>query len=161
MCTGRYNFIDGEPATRIFVAKLKEEAVIPTYAHIGDSGFSVCTPYGFTIWPLEYKLIKTGLAFMLPPGYELQLRSRSGNTLKMGLVVAQGTATIDSNYRGEVGVIIYNRSSERHEIPAGYNICQGVIAPVPNVIIDEMDIKDFDETSRGDGAYGSTDRRTV
>src|SRR5690625_4442372 len=88
------------------VKKLHPDAVIPKYAKKGDSGFDLVAVEDMVIEPGETKLIKTGLAFEIPEGYEIQVRPRSGITLKTKLRVQLGT--IDSNYRGEVGVIVDN-----------------------------------------------------
>ncbi|MEK4970684.1 dUTP diphosphatase [Cytobacillus sp. FSL R7-0696] len=88
------------------IKKLHEDAVIPKYAHDGDAGFDLVAIEDVIIEPGETALVKTGLAFELPDGYEMQIRPRSGITLKTKLRVQLGT--IDSHYRGEVGVIVDN-----------------------------------------------------
>lgn len=88
------------------IKRLHEDAVIPKYAHDGDSGFDLVAIEDFIIEPGETALVKTGLAFELPDGYEIQIRPRSGITLKTKLRVQLGT--VDSHYRGEVGVIVDN-----------------------------------------------------
>ena len=92
--------------TNIKVKKLHKDAIIPKRAHASDSGFDIYALEDKLIEPGETALIKTGLAFELPPGYEMQIRPRSGITLKTKLRVQLGT--VDSNYRGEVGVIVDN-----------------------------------------------------
>lgn len=88
------------------IKKLHEDAVIPKYAHDGDAGFDLVAIEDVIIEPGETALVKTGLAFELPDGYEMQIRPRSGITLKTKLRVQLGT--IDSHFRGEVGVIVDN-----------------------------------------------------
>ena len=92
--------------TNIKVKKLHNDAIIPKRAHTSDAGFDICALEDTVIEPGETALVKTGLAFELPEGYELQIRPRSGITLKTKLRVQLGT--VDSNYRGEVGVIVDN-----------------------------------------------------
>ena len=93
---------------RVKIKRLSEHAVIPQYAREGDAGFDLVASEDVIIEPGETALVPTGLAFELPPGYELQLRPRSGISLKTKLRVANAPATIDAGYRGEVKVIIDN-----------------------------------------------------
>ncbi|GGP17385.1 dUTP diphosphatase [Oceanobacillus neutriphilus] len=100
------------------VKKMHPDAVLPKYAQQGDSGFDLVAVEDVIIEPGETKLIKTGLAFDIPEGFEIQVRPRSGITLKTKLRVQLGT--IDSNYRGEVGVIVDN-NAQPLEIRGDYN----------------------------------------
>lgn len=104
--------------------------------------------------PLERKLIPTGLSMELPAGYEAQVRPRSGLALKHGITVLNTPGTIDADYRGDIGVILVNLSSESFEVKNGERIAQLVIAAHENVKWDE--VKSLSDTSRGEGGFGST-----
>lgn len=105
-----------------------------------------------TLHPLERKLIKTGLFLELPAGFEAQIRPRSGLALKRGLTVLNTPGTIDADYRGEIGVILINLSSEDQVIEPGERICQMVIArhEQPEII----EVEELSETERGAGGFG-------
>ena len=105
-----------------------------------------------TLQPLERRLIPTGLYMQLPVGYEAQIRPRSGLALKRGLTVLNTPGTIDSDYRGEVGVILINLSSEPQTIESGERICQMVIARHEQPDVEQVEV--LDETERGSGGFG-------
>ena len=104
--------------------------------------------------PLERKLIPTGLYIALPEGYEAQLRPRSGLALKHGLTLLNSPGTIDADYRGEIGVIVVNLSSEPFTIADGERICQMVITTHAHVEWEAVET--LDETERGAGGFGHT-----
>ena len=104
--------------------------------------------------PGERKLVGTGLFIALEPGYEAQVRPRSGLALKKGITVLNAPGTVDADYRGEVGVILYNASNEDFEIVPGERIAQMVIAKYER--IDWEQTETLDETERGAGGYGHT-----
>lgn len=104
--------------------------------------------------PLERKLIPTGLYIALPEGYEAQLRPRSGLALKHGLTLLNSPGTIDADYRGEIGVILVNLSSEPFTIADGERICQMVITTHAHVEWEAVET--LDETERGVGGFGHT-----
>ena len=104
--------------------------------------------------PLERKLIPTGLYIALPEGYEAQLRPRSGLALKHGLTLLNSPGTIDADYRGEIGVILVNLSSEPFTIADGERICQMVITTHAHVEWEAVET--LDETERGAGGFGPT-----
>lgn len=107
-----------------------------------------------TLAPGERRLIPTGLYIALPPGYEAQVRPRSGLALKRGLTVLNAPGTIDADYRGEVGVLLINLSQEQQTISDGERVAQLVIAPVVQAAWQE--VNDLDETTRGAGGFGHT-----
>lgn len=109
-----------------------------------------------TLQPLERKLIPTGLFIELPAGYEAQIRPRSGLALKRGLTVLNTPGTIDADYRGEVGVILINLSSEPQTIEPGERICQMVIARHEQPDVVEVNV--LSETERGAGGFGHSGR---
>jgi dUTP pyrophosphatase len=134
--------------------KMDEGASIPFYATPGASGFDISSMEDYIIFPGETVLVKTGLYFDIPEGYELQIRPRSGVSFKTGLRVANSPGTIDADYRGEVKVIMCNQGSNIEKISKGDRIAQGVFAEVPKAtfILDEQ----LSETERGAGGFGST-----
>ena len=137
------------------VKKWQEYAKLPVYANeLRDWGADVFAIDDYSIAPCERALVKTGIAIVLPDGYECQVRSKSGLALKRGLMVLNSPGTVDNGYRGEVGVILYNTSNETQHIEKGDKVAQLVIVPVQQSLFVEVD--EMDETSRGAGGYGST-----
>ncbi|PEQ75180.1 dUTP diphosphatase [Bacillus cereus] len=138
--------------------KRVRDVELPRYAKPGDSGFDLVAAEDTIIWPGETKVVQTGLAFEIPPGYELQVRPRSGMTRNTKLRVVLGT--VDSGYRGEVGVLVDNNerpislNMKAHVIEKGTRIAQGVIAPVVTAHFVEVD--ELSESDRGTGGFGST-----
>ncbi len=130
------------------------ELPIPFYATSGAAGFDIKANENVTWQPFETKLVKTGLAFEIPEGYEIQIRPRSGNSLKTPLRITNAPGTIDSDYRGKVGIIVQNVSNELYSIEKGFRIAQGVLASV--VQAEFRLVSEFSETERGDGGFGST-----
>ena len=107
-----------------------------------------------TLKPLERTLVKTGLFISLPKGYEAQIRPRSGLAFKNGITVLYTPGTIDADYRGEIGVILVNLSSQDFTINDGDRIAQMVIAKHETAIWEE--VENLDETNRGEGGFGSS-----
>ena len=107
-----------------------------------------------TLKPLERTLVKTGLFISLPKGYEAQVRPRSGLAFKNGITVLNTPGTIDADYRGEIGVILVNLSSQDFTINDGDRIAQMVIAKHETTIWEE--VENLDETNRGEGGFGSS-----
>ena len=136
------------------VRKLNKDAKIPSYKFDGDSGFDLSALYDDYLFPGEQKLIKTGLAFDIPYGFEMQLRPRSGLALKHGITLTNTPATIDSTYTGEVGVVLKNSGSNPFTVNKGDRIAQGVIAPV--AYVDLVEVGEIKTTERASGGYGHT-----
>lgn len=135
--------------------KLNKDAIIPNYAHPGDAGLDLYSIQDDIIEPLTWKLIPTGLACILPEGTEGQVRSKSGIALKNGVFVLNTPGTVDENYRGEIGVILYNlNTKESFVIKKGQKIAQYVINSIEYV--DTLEVEELDETNRGKGGFGST-----
>lgn len=136
--------------------KLNSDAIIPDYAHKGDAGMDLYSIQDEIIEPLSWKLIPTGLACELPEGTEGQVRSKSGIALKNGVFVLNSPGTVDENYRGEIGVILYNLNTNKaFEIKKGQKIAQYVIANVEYV--DTIEItEELSTTDRGEGGFGSS-----
>ena len=129
---------------------------LPHYATEGAAGMDVCAALDepLTINPMERLAVPTGLAMAIPHGYEIQVRPRSGLALKQGLTVANAPGTIDSDYRGEVKVILINLGQDAVEITHGMRIAQLVLAPIS--IARLQLVTTLDETDRGTGGFGST-----
>ena len=129
---------------------------LPKYALDGDSGMDLRSGENdvVVINPGGRTLIKTGLFIQLPDGYEVQIRPKSGMSIKHGITVLNTPGTIDSNYRGEIGVILYNASDRDYFVFSGDKIAQMVLQKVPKAEWEE--VEKLSETNRGDGGYGHT-----
>ena len=137
--------------------KLNEKAIIPEYKTSGSAGFDLNVLLDNDteiIKQGEIKLLKTGLAMALPEGYEAQIRSRSGLSLKNGIIILNAPGTIDSDYRGEICLIMMNCGKYDYVVENGARMAQMVIAKYEKVEIDI--VEDLDDTERGQGAFGST-----
>ncbi|MBR1721238.1 MAG: dUTP diphosphatase [Treponema sp.] len=133
-------------------------AVIPQYKTEGAAGADICAllEESIIIKKGSFAMIPTGLFFEIPQGYEIQVRPRSGLAAKNGVTVLNTPGTIDSDYRGEVKVILINLGSEDFEVRNGDRIAQIVIAPVTRASFEQA--QSLGETSRGSGGFGSTGR---
>ncbi|MBB5225445.1 dUTP diphosphatase [Treponema ruminis] len=131
-------------------------AIIPQYKTSGAAGADICALLAepVIIKKGERAMIPTGLFFSIPEGYEIQVRPRSGLAAKNGVTVLNTPGTIDSDYRGEVKVILINLGNEDFEVKNGERIAQIVLAPV--TIADFEQVSVLDETERGSGGFGST-----
>lgn len=138
------------------VKKLSKNAKIPTYGHEGDACFDLYALENYTIRPGEVKLIRTGLAMAISEGYEMQVRPRSGLSLK-GLIIPNSPCTIDAGYRGEIKTPMANVSEKAATIHAGDRYAQATIKPIWRVIFQEVD--ELPDSERGEGGFGSTGSR--
>ncbi len=134
-----------------------KRAVLPIYSTKGASGFDLLTLEEVLIASCEWKVINTGLAFEVPSGYEIQIRSRSGVANRSGLVVLNQPGTLDSDYRGELKLILLNLSSRSKLVTPNARVAQAVVCPVERV--DLTEVEELSETERGEGGLGSTDRK--
>lgn len=141
---------------QIQVVKIRENALLPQYHTSGSAAMDIaaCLDEPITLAPMERRVIPTGIAFALPPGYEAQIRARSGLALKHGIAMANGIGTIDADYRGEVGVIVINLGTEPFTVEPGMRIAQLVIARYEKAVWQE--VTELPATERADGGYGST-----
>lgn len=128
----------------------------PAKAHPDDAAFDLRSRVEMELPPGRSVLVPTGLFLELPPGYEAQVRPRSGLALKHNLMLTNSPGTIDAGYRGEVGVIMFNAGSEPFPVKRGDRIAQMVIAQLPEVELTFAD--ELSETGRGAGGFGSTGR---
>ena len=127
---------------------------LPAYATTGAAGMDVLAAEDVTLAPGARHAVATGLALAIPPGFEIQVRPRSGLALKHGIGVPNAPGTIDSDYRGELKVILINHGPEPFAIRIGDRVAQLVLAPVVRAAWAETG--DLDETARGEGGFGST-----
>ena len=134
----------------------KSNNKLPEYATSMSAGFDLRANLEESVTSKagDRKLIGTGLFIALEPGYEAQVRPRSGLALKKGITVLNAPGTIDADYRGEIGVILYNTSKEDFVIEPGERIAQMVIAKYEQIFWEQVEV--LDETERGDGGYGHT-----
>ena len=131
-----------------------EGLALPAYATDGAAGMDVLSAENLTLAPGARHAVATGLSLAIPPGYEVQVRPRSGLALKHGISVPNSPGTIDSDYRGELKVILINHGSEPFAIERGDRVAQLVLAPVVRAAWDEVGM--LSETARGAGGFGST-----
>ncbi len=127
---------------------------LPHYATSGAAGMDVVSAEDVTIQPGARHPVATGLAMAIPHGFEIQVRPRSGLALKHGITVPNTPGTIDSDYRGELKILLINHGSEPFPIARGDRVAQLVLAPVVQARWDE--VATLDDTARGSGGFGST-----
>jgi dUTP pyrophosphatase len=127
---------------------------LPAYATDGAAGMDVLAAEDVTLAPGARHAVATGLAVAIPPDFEIQVRPRSGLALKHGISVPNTPGTIDSDYRGELKVILINHGTTAFSIQRGDRIAQLVLAPV--IRASWMPVAELDETARGEGGFGST-----
>ena len=133
--------------------RIHPDAVLPAYAHPSDAGMDVRSVADLVIPQGGRALVPTGLVAIIPPMYEIQVRPRSGLALKHGVTVLNTPGTIDSGYRGEIGVILANFGDKDFSVAKGDKVAQLVFAPVVQPEIEETDT--IDDTDRGAGGFGS------
>nr|WP_315380485.1 dUTP diphosphatase [uncultured Sphingomonas sp.] len=146
------------PPIRIAIQRLPhgENLPLPRYATDGAAGMDVVAAEDLTLAPGARHAVATGFAMAIPAGYEVQVRPRSGLALKHGITCLNTPGTIDSDYRGEIKVILANLGTDDFPIARGDRIAQLVPAPVQRADLDE--VSSLDETARGAGGFGSTGR---
>lgn len=127
---------------------------IPAYARDGDAGVDLVANEDVTLWPWSRALVKTGIKVEIPYGYVGLVHPRSGLALNTGITVLNAPGTIDSGYRGEVGVILFNTTDVEHHVKTGDRIAQLVFQKVETVEFEVVDA--LTESDRGEGGFGST-----
>ena len=147
------------PPIRIALQRLPHGAdlPLPAYATEGAAGMDVVAAEDLTLAPGGRHAVATGFAMAIPPGYEVQVRPRSGLALKHGVTCLNTPGTIDSDYRGELKVILANLGDEPFAVHRGDRIAQLVPAPVQRADLELVEA--LDGTARGAGGFGSTGRR--
>lgn len=145
-----------ENSVPVMVKRLShfEGLALPAYATDGAVGMDVVSAEDVTLAPGARHAVATGLAVAIPPRFEIQVRPRSGLALKHGITVPNTPGTIDSDYRGELKVILINHGDAPFEIRRGDRIAQLVLAPVTRA--SWLPVDELDETARGEGGFGST-----
>ena len=133
-----------------------QDLPLPAYASSGAAGMDVVAAESLTLAKGARHAVATGFAIAIPEGYEVQVRPRSGLALKNGITCLNTPGTIDSDYRGEVKVILANLGSEPFEVVRGERIAQ--LVPAPVLRADLLEVAQLDETERGAGGFGSTGR---
>ncbi|MEY2669600.1 MAG: hypothetical protein RJA59_2238 [Pseudomonadota bacterium] len=129
---------------------------LPRYQTAGAAGMDLRADEPVELAPGERRLVPTGIALAIPPGFEGQLRPRSGLALKLGLGMVNAPGTVDSDYRGEVGVLLVNWGQERVRLDRGERIAQLVVTPVTRAVLQE--VTELPGSERGGGGFGSTGR---
>jgi len=144
-------------AVKIRIQRLSSDACLPVYAHgpSEDAGMDLTAIEDVVLEPHRPALVATGLAIELPPGYEAQIRPRSGLALKHAITLPNAPATIDPGYRGEIKVILLNLGVEPYQIHKGDRIAQMIIARYEAIEWDEAELND---SKRGAGGFGSSGR---
>ena len=142
---------------RVRIQRLCPEAALPAYAHgpEEDAGMDLCAIADTLLEPGVARTVPTGLAIELPPGYEAQIRPRSGLALKHAITLPNSPATIDPGYRGEIRVILLNLGREPYQIHRGDRIAQMVVARYEPI---EWDESELNHSARGAGGFGSSGR---
>lgn len=145
-----------EANVEVLVA-LSEGAALPEYQSAGAAGMDVRCSDDFTLYPNERRLIPTGLRLAIPAGYEGQMRPRSGLALKHGISMVNTPGTIDSDYRGEIGVILINHGADVVTFNTGDRIAQLVVCPVTRAKMTV--VESLPPSDRGEGGFGSTGKQ--
>ena len=137
---------------------------LPAYQTAGSAGADICANLpdairadGIVLQPMQRAIVPTGLRIAIPEGFEMQIRPRSGLALKHGITLPNTPATIDSDYRGPLGVALVNLGAEPYVIQHGDRIAQCIVAPVVQAGFEV--VESLDETTRGQGGFGSTGKR--
>ena len=143
---------------KILVKKLDSRVKLPSYKTIGSSGMDLMalTDKPIIILPKKSYLVPTGISVAMPKNYEIQIRPRSGLAAKNNISVLNTPGTIDSDYRGEIKIILFNHGSDEFLINNGDRIAQIVLMPVHKIDFEEVD--NLPDTVRGEGGFGSTGR---
>ncbi len=141
---------------KILIKRLSSKVTMPQYKTIGSSGMDIAAFLDNEIFikPSEKKIIPTGIRLKIPKGYEIQIRPRSGLAANNDITVLNTPGTIDSDYRGEIKVILFNHGKNVFKVENGLRIAQMVLCPVIEAKLSEVEI--IDETERGEGGFGST-----
>lgn len=145
----------------LHIVKLSDTAILPQYQTAGAAAADLhaCIATSIVLQPMERRMIPTGFAMSIPEGYEVQIRARSGLSLKHGLTMVNGVGTIDSDYRGEVGVLMINLGQEPFVIEPDMRIAQMVLSKYEQLSWSVVD--NLDETSRGAAGFGSTGLKDI
>ena len=141
---------------KVVYEKLTEDATVPTYAHLGDAGADLYASEETIARVGEVTFVHTGIAMKIPKGYEGQIRPRSGISAKTKIRISNSPATIDSNYRGEICILVDNYGSSPFVIKKGDRIAQIVFNKVPTADFEEGEVEAEEDNSRGENGFGSS-----
>jgi len=141
---------------KIGFKRLHQDAVLPEYKTLGAAGCDLHAVENVDILPGQTAVVKLGFSVSIPPTYEIQIRPRSGLAAKNSVTVLNSPGTIDSDYRGEVMVILANLGKQDFHVRIGDRIAQAVVAPVKRAFFDEK--SELSSTERGEDGFGSTGR---
>lgn len=138
------------------VKKLNQKAILPEYQteHAAAMDIQACIDEPMVVQPLQRFMVPTGLAFEIPAGYEMQIRARSGLSIKHGITMVNGIGTIDADYRGELNVLMINLGQEAFTIEPGMRVAQMLVKKYEKISWQLTD--ELSETDRGSGGFGST-----
>ena len=150
---GNWELIETTVPQQMKIKLLHDDAVLPKKAHISDAGYDLVAIEDIRISNTSTSLVKTGISIQLSPGYEAQIRPRSGMSLKTKFRIPNAPGTIDSGYRGEICVIMENTDRQPQWIRKGDRIAQMVICKLPNV---KLVVSELDDSDRGDSGFGSS-----
>ena len=141
---------------KILIKRISSKVALPQYKTIGSSGMDISAfiEDEILIKPSDKKIIPTGIKLKIPRGYEIQIRPRSGLAANNDITVLNTPGTIDSDYRGEIKVILFNHGKKIFKVENGLRIAQMVLCPVIEAKLFETEI--IEETERGEGGFGST-----
>lgn len=155
--TGKLVDWSAHPSVQFKVIRRHPDAVLPARAHATDAGWDVasCEPE-FLLQPGRRKAVDTGLAFEIPPGYEIQVRSRSGLAIKHGVMVLNSPGTLDAGYIGNLKIILANFGDEPIWVKTGMRLAQIVFAAVLPASVAEGTEADLTDTERGSQGFGSS-----
>lgn len=151
------DFKNYSPKKSISYKKINEDTPEPKYNYDGDSGFDLYSTEDIVIPALGRALIPTGLVFDIPDGYEIQVRSKSGLAINLGLFVLNSPGTVDSGYIGEIKVILFNTNNSEYKILKGAKVAQAVISPVlSGKWVNLQKVDNINDKNRGSNGFGST-----
>lgn len=149
---------EDDDAPVLQVRRLDPDVPLPSYAHPGDAGLDLASAEDRVLGPGERGAISTGLAVAVPDGWVGLVHPRSGLSLRDGVTVVNAPGTVDSGYRGELKVLLVNLGDRPVEIARGERVAQLVLQRVGRATVEEVD--ELDDTTRGEGGFGSTGRHT-
>jgi len=145
-----------EKENYIYISVKEGVEALPVYATPGSAGADIKASRAFIIEPGQFLAVSTGIHMKIPEGYEVQIRPRSGLAFKHGITVLNSPGTIDSDYTGEISVILINHGDKRYNVMKGDRIAQMVAAPVVQCRFDI--VEELEVTERGEGGFASTGR---
>ena len=144
---------------KILIKRLSQQISLPKYETIGSSGLDLSANIDnyIEIQPGKSAIIPTGLSISIPKNYEVQIRPRSGLAAKQQITVLNTPGTIDSDYRGEIKIILINHGDKKFKVEKGLRIAQMVVCPVIQAEI--IEVNELEDTKRGQGGFGSTGKK--